>query len=262
MHICPFVQRTVIALKIKNVPFTLCEMSLGKPRPEWFLKLNPEGKCPVLEHEGEFLNESYAIVDFVEELHPNPPLYPVDLHKRAFSRVFVKYLNDEFVPTLYKFLMNRDPSKEEEVYNKSLETFRWIDTFLRKHNPNPAVQGRFMWSDEFGICEVMAASFFQRYCIHKHYKHFELPDTEEYARVRQYKDAITSHPLVISTAPIEQDMIKMYYDYTLGVSNGKAVPADSVLGYNSFDVEDHPLEDREIPPPHAVPEFLKKPKQS
>jgi glutathione S-transferase len=55
-------------------------------RPE-FLAKNPLGKLPVLElDDGSHLCESLAIIEYLEELHPAPPLFGVTPEERAHAR--------------------------------------------------------------------------------------------------------------------------------------------------------------------------------
>jgi len=53
-----------------------------------YLAQSPMGKIPALETEHGFLTETNVIVEYLEEVHPNPPLYPQD----AFARAKVKQL--------------------------------------------------------------------------------------------------------------------------------------------------------------------------
>ena len=68
--LCPYVQRAVIALKEKGVPFERVEIDLAS-KPDWFLKLSPLGKVPVLvvtTDSGEVaLFESNVICEYIEE---------------------------------------------------------------------------------------------------------------------------------------------------------------------------------------------------
>ena len=45
--LCPYVQRAVIALNEKGVPFERIDIDLAN-KPDWFLKISPLGKVPVL----------------------------------------------------------------------------------------------------------------------------------------------------------------------------------------------------------------------
>lgn len=49
---CPFVQRAVIALKERGVDFDVVYIDLAD-KPDWFLKISPLGKVPVLKVEAE-----------------------------------------------------------------------------------------------------------------------------------------------------------------------------------------------------------------
>ena len=44
--LCPYVQRAVIALSEKGVPFERIDIDLAN-KPDWFLKVSPLGKTPV-----------------------------------------------------------------------------------------------------------------------------------------------------------------------------------------------------------------------
>ena len=52
--LCPYVQRAAIALSEKQVPFVRRDVDLGS-KPDWFLRLSPWGKVPLLlvERDGE-----------------------------------------------------------------------------------------------------------------------------------------------------------------------------------------------------------------
>ncbi|MSU90219.1 glutathione S-transferase family protein [Rhodobacteraceae bacterium 2CG4] len=84
--LCPFVQRAVIALTEKGVPFRRTDIDLAA-KPDWFLALSPLGKTPVLVAGGRPVFESAVILDYLEETQPIP-LYPADPLERARHRAF------------------------------------------------------------------------------------------------------------------------------------------------------------------------------
>ncbi len=54
-----------------------------------YLALNPQGFVPTLESDqGEILTQSLAIIEWLEETHPEPPLLPKDPLRRARIRAF------------------------------------------------------------------------------------------------------------------------------------------------------------------------------
>ena len=59
----------------------------GGTRTPEFLARNPLGKLPVLVlDDGSTLTESLAIIEYLEELHPEPPLWGRDPRERAHAR--------------------------------------------------------------------------------------------------------------------------------------------------------------------------------
>ena len=67
-HLCPYVQRAAIALNEKGVEFERKNIDLNN-KPDWFLKLSPLGKVPILVVDDEtVLFESSVIAQYVNEI--------------------------------------------------------------------------------------------------------------------------------------------------------------------------------------------------
>lgn len=82
--------RVRIALNIKNIAYEKLEIHLvqdgGQQHRETYRALNPQGLVPSLEDNGYLLTQSLAIIDYLEDIVPNPPLLPVDHVARAQIR--------------------------------------------------------------------------------------------------------------------------------------------------------------------------------
>jgi len=94
--LCPYVQRAVIALAEKGVPFERIDIDLAN-KPDWFLRVSPLGKTPVLLVGDHAIFESAVILEYLEETQANP-LHPADALRRAEHRSFIEFgsaiLND------------------------------------------------------------------------------------------------------------------------------------------------------------------------
>jgi len=94
--LCPYVQRAVIALTEKGVAFERVDIDLAA-KPDWFLKLSPLGKTPVLMVGEVPIFESAVILEYLEETQAGP-LHPADPLQRAEHRGWIEYgsavLND------------------------------------------------------------------------------------------------------------------------------------------------------------------------
>jgi maleylpyruvate isomerase len=56
-----------------------------------YLAINPQGLVPTLENDaGAILTQSLAIIEWLDEVHPNPPLLPKDPLRRAKVRAFAQ----------------------------------------------------------------------------------------------------------------------------------------------------------------------------
>src|ERR1700742_546899 len=94
--LCPYVQRAVIALTEKGVPFERIDVDLAN-KPDWFLKISPLGKTPVLVVGDHAIFESAVILEYLEETQGHP-LHPADALRRAEHRSWIEFgsavLND------------------------------------------------------------------------------------------------------------------------------------------------------------------------
>ena len=87
--LCPYVQRAVIALTEKGTPFERIDIDLAN-KAEWFLKLSPLGKTPVLLVGEVAIFESAVILEYLEETQPRP-LHPADPLVRAEHRAWIEF---------------------------------------------------------------------------------------------------------------------------------------------------------------------------
>jgi glutathione S-transferase len=79
--------RAYLAEKGLQVPMEQVNIVSGENRTPEFLKKNPLAGLPVLElDDGSYLTESLAIMEYFEELHPNPPMIGTTPLERARVR--------------------------------------------------------------------------------------------------------------------------------------------------------------------------------
>ena len=82
--------RTRIALNIKGLPYEIVATSLAAAvsaqRSQEFLQKNPQGLIPALGVGAEVIGESLAIIEYLDETHPEPPLLPREPLARARVR--------------------------------------------------------------------------------------------------------------------------------------------------------------------------------
>jgi len=80
--------RIAFNLKGINLPLVPVHLRRGEQRAEAYLALNPQGLVPALQTEEGALTQSLAIIEWLEETHPEPPLLPTGTAARARARAF------------------------------------------------------------------------------------------------------------------------------------------------------------------------------
>ena len=89
--------RLRIALNLKGIHYESVQVSLPKAehRSAAFRELNPQGLVPVLETDDGVLTQSLAILEYLEERHPDPPLLPPDRVGRVRVRALAAIVGSD-----------------------------------------------------------------------------------------------------------------------------------------------------------------------
>jgi glutathione S-transferase len=123
LNTCP--RRVTIYMAEKGIrcEVVTVDMRAGAGRSPQFLNKSPSGRVPVLElDDGTFLPESAAIVEYLEDLHPDPPMLGVTPAQRAQVRASERLASD-FIIYQGLFLKHTDP----EVLKRRPEMIQYPD---------------------------------------------------------------------------------------------------------------------------------------
>jgi glutathione S-transferase len=116
--VSPFAGRVRVAFAEKAVAYDLLEVHPAK-RPPRLRELNPLGRVPVLEVDGVPIRESSVICEWLEEVHPDPPLWPQDPALRGWARGWAKFIDDgattSFFLGMRKKAFGRDDGDPEDI---------------------------------------------------------------------------------------------------------------------------------------------------
>ena len=141
MSTCSF--RVLLVVRELQIPVELQVVDLfkGEQRLPQFLKLNPGGHVPVLEHEGLILWESYAIMQYLADQMPDQTLYPRETRARADVNRWLFWCAQHLAPSIgilnrensIKALMGRggpDPLEVARGENMFREAAKMLDGHL------------------------------------------------------------------------------------------------------------------------------------
>lgn len=157
--------RVRIALNLKGLtPDEIVDVNLmkGQQREEAFRKVNPMMALPALvDGEGPALFESLAIVEYLDETHPNPPLLPKDAKGRARVRGLAQLVACDshplIVPRVREYL-EHELKIDEATRNAWCQHWhRAALTALEAHLQDKAT-GRYCHGDSITIADLCLAS--------------------------------------------------------------------------------------------------------
>lgn len=81
----PYAWRVMLALEIKKIPYESIRLSFSEAdlKSKEFLAINPHGQVPAFVEDDFKLFESLAILNYLEDIQPQPALFGVDARERA-----------------------------------------------------------------------------------------------------------------------------------------------------------------------------------
>ena len=218
--VCPFSQRLKILLALKGKESELGDevVDITRPRDESLLrKTRGTTALPILElPDGRILKESLVILQYLEDMFPEPPVAERDPYRRAVENMLVRR-EGEFVAKGYGWVMNQDLARRDALREGMLQQYRRLDEFLVEHSTG----GPFLF-ERFGWAEAVFTPMFMRFWFLEYYEGFELPDESGYRRVREWVDACRAHPAAQQVS--REEVVKLYYDYAKGAGNGALLP--------------------------------------
>lgn len=112
--------RVRIALELKGLSATMVPVNLlqGEQLSDSFAATNPQHMVPVLEDDGVRLTQSLAILEYLEEAYPTPPLIPSNPVQAAQARAIAQLIACDIhplnVPRVTKYLTEQYGISEEQ----------------------------------------------------------------------------------------------------------------------------------------------------
>jgi maleylpyruvate isomerase len=149
--------RIRIALNFKGLPYDQVTHDLRHRahRVSGFRDLSPQGLVPVIEHEGSILGQSLAILEWLEESSPTPPLLPGDPVERAQVRAMASLIACDIHPLnnlrVLEWLRDGFEADEADIRNWVRhwieEGFGPLERLVERHG------GRYAFGDSLTIAD-------------------------------------------------------------------------------------------------------------
>ncbi|GLS46757.1 maleylacetoacetate isomerase [Methylobacterium brachythecii] len=196
--------RVRAALNLKGIPYeeVFLDIDAGEHTQPDFLAINPQGAVPALfVDDGPPLTQSLAILDYLEETHPEVPLLPADPRPRARARSLAQLIACDthplYTPRVRKQLMKAyDLSKERAMEFLHFAFTNGLKTLETRLASEPG-SGRFMQGDAVSHADLCLVSLWAGTGI------FGV-DTSPYPTVKRIAEACLALDAVARAHPLKQ----------------------------------------------------------
>jgi len=189
-----------MALAAKGLAATQVPISLiaAEQRSAAHLDRNPQGLVPVLIDDQLVLSQSLAIIEYLDELHPEPPLLPADAAGRALVRsaalviaADVHPLGNLRVQRWLKAEMGQDEAAVQRWLHQWMgDGLAALEAFATSHG------GRFLFGDRVTLADLCLVP--QMYNARR----FGLP-LAPWPRLLAAEQAVMAQPWFAGTEPVE-----------------------------------------------------------
>jgi maleylacetoacetate isomerase len=167
--------RVRIALNLKGLAYEdgFIHLRRGDQRAAAYLAVNPQGLVPALEIDGQTLTQSTAIVEYLDETHPEPPFLPADAADRARVRALTAIVACDIHPInnlrVLRYLnrpLGNDQAAIETWYNHWIAT--GFEAFEQLLTAKDERAGGFCHGDRPGLADIALVPQVvnsERYCL-------------------------------------------------------------------------------------------------
>lgn len=162
----PRVVKMFLAEKGVELPSDQIDLMTGENRKEPYLAKNPHGTTPALElDDGDVLAEITAICEYIEELHPDPPLIGTTPEERAKTRMWVRRIDLNIVEpmtngfrystglAMFKDRVRCMPQAADDLKTLAQEKLAWLDGLIAGH--------AWIAGDRFTLADILLFSFLE-----------------------------------------------------------------------------------------------------
>jgi len=152
--LCPFVQRSVITLLHKQVPFEISYIDLQN-KPDWFLALSPLGKVPALRVGDTTLFESAVINEYLDEVYGGPSLHPTDPLEKALNRAWIEF-GSTLLGSQFGLYMAPDKNSFTPKHQEVQQKLQQLESLI---------QGPFFNGAHFALIDAAYAPIWMRFAV-------------------------------------------------------------------------------------------------
>lgn len=203
---CPFSHRVWIALEAKGQPYQYIETDpFKRPASTPLLEANPRGRVPAIRQGDWACSESAVILEYLEDIYPDIPLFPSDPRLRANCRLWIDHINTLLIPTFFSILQSSPSSSSSAPSTTSspIPPLALLQSHLTALVLAADEQGPYFLGPSLSLVDVHFAPFALRLSRVLRHRHpnavFLLADAVPDTRWRRWLDALERNAHVQAT---------------------------------------------------------------
>lgn len=202
--LCPYVQRAIIVLEEKQIAYERIDIDLAN-KPDWFLKVSPLGKTPVLMVDGQAIFESAVICEYLEEVTANA-LHPRDPILRAQHRGWMEFASATLnsIGALYG-------ASDERTFDAKVIDLRKKFAQVEKELSTTDREQPYFAGDSFSLVDAAFAPVFRYFDVLDVIDDFGV--FANTPKVRAWREALQHRPSVRSA--VRADYTQLLHDFLL-----------------------------------------------
>ncbi|KAK4751927.1 hypothetical protein SAY87_020725 [Trapa incisa] len=193
---CPFSQRILLTVEEKQLSYSMKLVDMGN-KPEWFLKINTEGKVPVIKIDEKWIADSDVITQTLEEKFPSPPLATPPEKAPVGSKIFSMFIG---------FLKSKSPSDGTEL--QLLNELTSFNDHIKENGPY--INGKEVSAADLSL----GPKLYHMEIALSHYKSWAIPDSLPY--VKSYMQNVFSRDSFVKTRALKEDVIAGWRPKVMG----------------------------------------------
>jgi maleylacetoacetate isomerase len=140
--------RICIALRLKKIDFEIVEMSADLIKQQSYAEKNPMHKLPALEIDGNILHQTKAIIEYLEETRPDPPLLPLIAKDRWAVRSISDIISSDIQPLQNLAVQKKIHDGNQWAHDWIVKGFEGVEKMLAEH------RGKYCFGETITMADI------------------------------------------------------------------------------------------------------------
>ncbi|XP_020222875.1 probable glutathione S-transferase [Cajanus cajan] len=197
----PFTLKVKWTLELKGIPYENIEEDRFNMSVQIF-QYNPIYKrTPILVHDGKPLCESTIIVEYIDQIWPENPLFPIDSYERALARFWIKYA-DDMVSAIRLLALSSNSEEQVKAIEKIWEHLRVVeDRCFNDH------EKKFFGGDTINIVDIAFGSMVKFITVLEDALEVKILEYEKFPHFHLWYNNFKNVPIIKENLPDQDKML-------------------------------------------------------